>query len=212
MNRRWEFPKLRRHLVPPNGIPLSRWITHEGSRLSGQIINVGSGLDERTYGTTVVRVDGFSPNPTVRANLDSYLPFRNESFDGAVCSEVLEHVANVRELLSEMARVLKPGAPALITVPFVFRYHPDPQDFRRFTPLGLRDELARAGLEVEFLSGIGGKATTLFLLAEDIHPLFKLLLRLVVFAVRPIYVAARPRHGVWSNWASHIVVIARRKC
>ncbi|ROU03829.1 bifunctional 2-polyprenyl-6-hydroxyphenol methylase/3-demethylubiquinol 3-O-methyltransferase UbiG [Histidinibacterium lentulum] len=37
------------------------------------------------------------------------LPFAAESFDHVVCVDVLEHVANLDRVLSEVARVLKPG-------------------------------------------------------------------------------------------------------
>lgn len=37
------------------------------------------------------------------------LPFPDSSFDAAVCSEVLEHIAAPEVLISEVARVLRPG-------------------------------------------------------------------------------------------------------
>lgn len=37
-----------------------------------------------------------------------WLPFKDESFDGVVCVEVIEHVPNTIRALAEMARVLKP--------------------------------------------------------------------------------------------------------
>ncbi|PWN89418.1 S-adenosyl-L-methionine-dependent methyltransferase [Acaromyces ingoldii] len=37
------------------------------------------------------------------------LPFSSATFDGAVCSDVLEHLHDVPRALSEIARVLKPG-------------------------------------------------------------------------------------------------------
>ena len=37
------------------------------------------------------------------------LPFDDESFDGAVLGEVLEHVEDDRGALAELARVLRPG-------------------------------------------------------------------------------------------------------
>lgn len=45
------------------------------------------------------------------------LPFRSGSFDGILCTEVLEHVPNPARLLDEIARVAAPGARVSISVP-----------------------------------------------------------------------------------------------
>jgi SAM-dependent methyltransferase len=47
----------------------------------------------------------------------SALPFEDASFDAAICSEVLEHVPDMAALVSEAARVLKPGSVYAVTVP-----------------------------------------------------------------------------------------------
>jgi 2-polyprenyl-3-methyl-5-hydroxy-6-metoxy-1,4-benzoquinol methylase len=45
------------------------------------------------------------------------LPFGNASFERVVCFETLEHVAEPRTLLSEVARVLTPGGRLLVSTP-----------------------------------------------------------------------------------------------
>ncbi len=45
------------------------------------------------------------------------LPFRDDSFDVVVCSEVLEHVVENRTAVGELLRVLKPGGDLVVTVP-----------------------------------------------------------------------------------------------
>lgn len=45
------------------------------------------------------------------------LPFHDGSFDGVVCSEVLEHVEDDAAVVREIARVLKPDGVAALTVP-----------------------------------------------------------------------------------------------
>jgi ubiquinone/menaquinone biosynthesis C-methylase UbiE len=52
----------------------------------------------------------------VRADAQA-LPFEDGSFDGAVCMEVLEHVEDDREALGELRRVLRDGAPLVVSVP-----------------------------------------------------------------------------------------------
>lgn len=45
------------------------------------------------------------------------LPFHDESFDAAICSEVLEHLESPRSALSEILRLLKPGGSLAVSVP-----------------------------------------------------------------------------------------------
>jgi SAM-dependent methyltransferase len=77
----------------------------------------------------------------------SNIPIESNSFDGVVCSEVLEHVRNPTSILKEAFRVLKPGGLMFICVPFLFRIHPDPDDFGRYTDQYLRIILKEIGFE-----------------------------------------------------------------
>ncbi len=55
---------------------------------------------------------------SARADMTA-IPFRSGVFDVVLSSHVLEHVANERAALSEIARVVAPGGCALIMVPMV---------------------------------------------------------------------------------------------
>lgn len=87
------------------------------------------------------------------------LPLASESVDTVMSLEVLEHVPEPERCVAEMARVLKPGGRALITVPFTAPLHQLPYDFRRFTPEGLRALLARHGLDTEIVRPRGNVAS-----------------------------------------------------
>src|SRR5436190_4455510 len=50
-------------------------------------------------------------------NLDSRLPYDDDSFDVVVCVEGLEHIANPSNAVSEFARLLRPGGRLVISVP-----------------------------------------------------------------------------------------------
>lgn len=45
-------------------------------------------------------------------------PFKSDYFDKVICSEVIEHIINSKELLQEINRILKKGGTAVLTVPF----------------------------------------------------------------------------------------------
>ena len=62
--------------------------------------------------------------------------------------EVLEHVFNPDEFLSEISRVLKTDGQLLITTPFVWDEHEQPYDFARYSSFGLTHLLKKHSLEV----------------------------------------------------------------
>jgi SAM-dependent methyltransferase len=190
---------------------LDSWVAEQAATLQGRVVNVGAGEDRQRYGRRVVRVDAFAPQPDVRADLGASLPFADRAFDGGVCTEVLEHVSDARLLLRELARVLKPGATLLVSVPFIFHYHADPRDFLRFTPPGLAAELERAGFQVEFIGGIGGRLAALALWTESLAFPLKMAVRLLSLATGPVLARRRPRAGQWSPWAAHVVAVAHRR-
>lgn len=89
-------------------------------------------------------------NPVVLGDLQR-LELPDASFDGAVCAEVLEHLDDDAAALAQLHRVLRPGAPLLVTVPAgPYRY--DWTDHwaghrRRYTPEGLAARLTEAGFD-----------------------------------------------------------------
>lgn len=78
-------------------------------------------------------------NPDVVKFDGKKIPFESGSVDGLICTEVLEHVKRPYEFVEELYRVLKPGAPALVTVPWSARFHYIPHDYFRYTPSALSD-------------------------------------------------------------------------
>jgi len=91
-----------------------------------------------------------------------HIPFPDASFDSLFCSEVLEHIFNPHEILQEVNRVLKPGAKALITVPFSWNEHEVPFDYARYTSFGITDLLEKNGFMVVQLYKSGNFARVNF--------------------------------------------------
>ena len=86
--------------------------------------------------------------PDVLADVES-IPFANECADAVVCTEVLEHTPRPEQVIAECARLLKPGARLILSMPFLVPVHADPYDYQRFTAEKLASLLKEAGLVVE---------------------------------------------------------------
>ena len=86
------------------------------------------------------------------------LPFRSETFDKVICSEVMEHVHDYRAAARELSRVTKPGGLVAVTIPTATSEHlylRTGDDYfespgghiRIFRPRELSRGLAQAGLD-----------------------------------------------------------------
>jgi SAM-dependent methyltransferase len=67
----------------------------------------------------------------------------------AFSQETMEHVADPFQAVREMGRVLGPNGVLYLQVPFVLGYHPDPDDYWRFTHTGVQRLIEQSGLRCE---------------------------------------------------------------
>lgn len=162
---------------------------HGKPRLSGTVLDVGSGT--APYGSelngcrlvTVERELRFRPAVVGSAAL---LPFAARTFDGAICTEVLEHLPEPEACLAEIRRVLKPGGRVYVTTPMTWYLHYEPHDYFRFTPHGLKYLLEKHGFGVLVSEPIGGLAAVIVMVAFE--KFYNMLFKLVFFVPK----AARP--------------------
>jgi SAM-dependent methyltransferase len=61
-----------------------------------------------------------------------------EAFSTIIMVSVFEHVNNPYEVSDAIFKILKPGGYFFNSTPFLFPYHPSPEDNFRFSPLALR--------------------------------------------------------------------------
>ncbi|NWF39497.1 class I SAM-dependent methyltransferase [Mariprofundus sp. NF] len=94
---------------------------------------------------------------------DEAWPIETASMENVICTQVLEHVQDVDEVLNEIYRVLVPGGEVLITAPFIYQEHGAPNDFRRFSYYGVLSLLSNR-FEVIQVNKQGGIGSTLGLL------------------------------------------------
>lgn len=124
--------------------------------LGGNRVGKRGLFNVEAYGLRVVYANlSAAKLPHVQADA-SLLPFRGETFDAVICSELLEHVPDPRPVLAEIRRTLRTSGTVLICVPFLNRIHGDPYDFARFTDYFWRETLTGMGfadLSIEHQGG-----------------------------------------------------------
>lgn len=90
--------------------------------------------------------------PAHRASV-AKLPFEDQSFDLALCLDVLEHLHDDRAALEELKRVVRPGGLLVLSVPsfsWLWGHHDDlNHHYRRYNFKELVQVLHSVGLEVE---------------------------------------------------------------
>jgi len=84
----------------------------------------------------------------VRFEPDRPLPLPNGYADALISNQVLEHVWNVGSYLGEAYRLLKPGGVLCLTSHGFWWYHAHPEDYFRWTRIGLERLLGEAGFEL----------------------------------------------------------------
>ena len=124
--------------------------------LGGKVLDVGAGqcelkrfFENQQYVSADAAVGDEEwdySNLDVVSNVQR-LPFRSESFDGALNIWVAEHVRDPIGMVGEVARILKPGGHFMIFVPFVVHEHQLPHDYFRFTRFGTAALLEDNGFE-----------------------------------------------------------------
>jgi SAM-dependent methyltransferase len=102
-----------------------------------------------------------SPDVTYQSDIQNMSVIKDETYDCAICLEVLEHIPDVNRALSEINRIIKRGGIIIISVPHLSRLHDQPNDYYRFTKYGIEHLLRANGFEVIELHHKGGIFTFL---------------------------------------------------
>lgn len=89
------------------------------------------------------------------------------AYPAILCTEVLEHVADIDAAFAGLRRLSAPGGVVVLTVPFVFPLHMEPYDFRRLTPHGIKRLADDHGFCVEMSMPLGRLPEVLATLIED---------------------------------------------
>lgn len=171
----WFEDKIRQLGQLPSVIDLGT-----SQRFAKEISFLRDAFDENSYKAMGYHPEDFGPDTCDYDGDLLALPFEDESWDGAVCLQVVEHVLDPFKAIAEVHRVLKPGGLFLFSVPFLVSYHGHPRpagtpfdpshlgfpDFWRFTHEGL-EVLLQHFAEVEIYPADGPIEVRLHFLRFD---------------------------------------------
>lgn len=126
------------------------------NRISGKVLDIGCGNKPYEVLFDVSEYIGLEIDTAenrVNKSADYYydgklIPFQDESYDGILCNQVLEHVFMPTNFIKEVSRVLKVDGKLLLSVPFVWDEHEQPVDYARYSSFGLRYMLESNGFEI----------------------------------------------------------------
>ncbi|MEW5893033.1 MAG: methyltransferase domain-containing protein [Pseudomonadota bacterium] len=142
-----QVEKLYGRLLPRGGRVLdlmTSWKSHLSEAAPAQVVGLGMNAEE------------LAANPVLGERLvqdlnqQPKLPFAEAEFDAAVCTVSVEYLTRPLEVFQEVARVLKPGAPFVLT--FSNRYFP-PKVIRVWEDC---HPFERMGLVLEYFQRAGG--------------------------------------------------------
>jgi SAM-dependent methyltransferase len=103
----------------------------------------------------------------IQADLEKPIEFKNDSFDVVVAWDIIEHINNESQILSEIKRVARDGALIFISVPHVddsriassyltYSHFKDKTHKREYTPEGLSGKFENVGFKKLKLQLHGG--------------------------------------------------------
>lgn len=117
-----------------------------GKKTYGRVLNIGAGGDSENYRydlrlknteyhTVEISGDG---HPTYVADARDMPQVPSASYDWVVSFAVLEHIDDMRAVVREVSRVLKPDGCVYFRVPFHYNIHFNPSygDYWRISPFG----------------------------------------------------------------------------
>jgi SAM-dependent methyltransferase len=145
------------------GQTLARMMLNDGfstEELKGLVVDIGGGRSPDYFDyfkkdniKSVEIIDGSISGINFESDK---LPFKDNTFDTAILSNVLEHIYNYNFLVSEIFRILKKEGRLIGFVPFLVNYHKDPNDYFRYTNEALEKIFLNSGFSDIKIVGIGG--------------------------------------------------------
>lgn len=141
-------------------------VTYLGTYISGDTLDFGAGgakyrplITPHTTTYTTFDMEAGEQIDVVGDALNP--PFKDNSFDTVIATQVLEHVEKPWVVVHEMKRILREGGTCIVTAPFLVPYHAYPTDFFRYTKEGMESLFKNEGFTIVESDGFGNSLSML---------------------------------------------------
>lgn len=123
-------------------------------KINGDVIDLGSKSIKSPYYEYITKTPDTNItftdlNPTndgvLKIDLEKPLPIKTATKDYVILSNVLEHLFNHNSCITESYRILKKDGQLIGFSPFLYHFHPDPNDYFRYTHSALKKLFKQAG-------------------------------------------------------------------
>ncbi len=128
--------------------------------LSGKVLDIGGAKASKyheivngAFSVTCINID--PKHADVLGDIEKSFPFDDGSYDHALCMNLLEHVYEFENVISETHRVLKQGGLMIIATPMIYHIHASPDDYHRYTASSYKRMAEKFGFTVETLRPLG---------------------------------------------------------
>jgi len=164
--------------------------------IGNKVLDLGAGrgwysqyLAEKGYSVTAIDQTPLfhdSRVTIIKRTLEDILPFEDETFDTVLAWDIIEHVKEEAQLLSEIKRVLKKGGRLILSAPhaddsriaksyLTYCHYKDKTHHREYLPLELKSKIESFGMSSLKLELTGGNSYPYVLLCFIDNYLFRLL-------------------------------------
>jgi SAM-dependent methyltransferase len=130
---------------------IEKFLARHSGDIRGHVLEFGDDGYTRAFGASapggddgvteidVLDVDRRNPRATIVADLSNGESIPSKEFDCVICTQTLFYIFDLRQAVSTLARILRPGGILLATVPGIARIAPPRErDCWRFTSVSAR--------------------------------------------------------------------------
>ena len=134
------------HILLPTRKPLQKYLKRISTRFDNKdILEIGSGNPKRNQSMKKLFQNSrsFVQTDVNQEYGHQYLDIINISdtqkkFDLVLCTNVLEHIFEIEEAISNLTYLMKEDGYLIISMPFIYPLHDEPEDYWRLTEHNLR--------------------------------------------------------------------------
>ena len=158
---------------------IKSFIIHVSEKMKGDVLDIGCG--KKPYEDLIMGIDAVKSYTGVDIEGEyskkgkpdilwdgNILPIESRQYDTVVCFEVIEHVRDISNILKESHRVLRNNGTIIITSPFVWPLHDEPNDYFRYTPFSLEEIMIECNFTNILTCRIGSWKSVIY----QLHKLF----------------------------------------